>query len=87
MTPEKDSGRRTLRAMLWRAAREHMQMTQRDLAEALGTFPATVARWETGARDCGAVGEALAKLILSSPKRRVVRVLGLSPEDVLSEEA
>jgi DNA-binding transcriptional regulator YiaG len=57
------------RAALARQTRVALDLTQRELADLLGVPQPTVARWETGVRDPGAVGEALFRLLLDSPRR------------------
>lgn len=44
-------------------------MTQREMGALLGVPTPTIGRWEAGMRDPGAIGEALARLILDAPER------------------
>jgi transcriptional regulator with XRE-family HTH domain len=55
-----------------KAFREKAEMSQRDLAQAVGTSQAAVAQWETGATQ-----PTLDNL------RKVADVLGVSPGDLL----
>jgi transcriptional regulator with XRE-family HTH domain len=55
-----------------KAFREKAEMSQRDLAQAIGTSQAAVAQWETGATQ-----PTLDNL------RKVADILGVSPGDLL----
>ena len=59
----------TDRQELAREARGALGLSQRKFAALLGVPQATVARWEIGERNPGAVGEAFFRLVLDSPTR------------------